>query len=140
MERHPELDMLGLECMRKPATLLPQPRVYAFEGRNRNPDFKYLPAVYISGLGIYKRSAFAAGLPEDGGYFGLEEFQQARSHLKYGWILPSLPVFLLDRMPTEPWRSLSEEYVKKGWQRKWSLDLRYKPEQSAMWEWWRPVE
>jgi glycosyltransferase involved in cell wall biosynthesis len=138
MARHPELDMLGLECMRKPATL--QPKDDWYEYVEEIGDFGYLPAVFISGLGIYKRAAFAKSLPEDNGYFGLEEWQQAQAHLKYGWILPSLPVFLLDRMPIEPWKSLSEEYVRKGWQRKWSLDLRYKPEQSAMWEWWQPVK
>lgn len=154
MKRHPELDMLGLECMRKPARLsriagLPVyedvPITLAADVPILNApaftryQFGYLPAVFISGLGIYKRAAFAKSLPQDNGYFGLEEWQQAQSHLKYGWILPSLPVFLLDRMPIEQWKSLSEEYVRKGWQRKWSLDLRYKPEQSPMWDWWRPV-
>ena len=101
------------------------------------PDgFNYLPAQFISGLGLYRRAAFADKLPVDGGYFGLEEFQMQTAGLKAGWILPSLPVFLLDRMPMEPWRSLSEEYVRKGWQRPWSLDLRYKPEQHEMWDWW----
>ena len=132
MARHPELDMLGLECMR------------AIAPTGGNTEYGYLPAKFISGLGVYRRAAFShrsgvLNLPEDGGYFGLEEWQQAQRHLKYGWILPSLPVFLLDRLPMEPWRSLSEEYVRNSWQRTWSLDLRYKPEQSEMWSWWKAV-
>ena len=127
MERHPDLDMLGLECMR------------AIAPTGGNTVYDYLPAQFISGLGLYRRAAFADALPIDGGYFGLEEFQMQTAGLKTGWILPSLPVFLLDRMPMEPWKSLSEEYVRRGWQRPWSLDLRYKPEQHDMWDWWEAV-
>ena len=128
MERHPELDMLGLEAMRAIAPI----------GGNTVHD--YLPAQFISGLGLYRRAAFADQLPVDGGYFGLEEFQMQTAGLTAGWILPSLPVFLLDRMPMEPWRSLSEEYVRKSWQRPWSLDLRYRPEESDKWSWWKAIE
>ncbi len=129
MEHCPDLDMLGLECMRLPLPIGPA------ETNCRG----YLPAKFVSGLGLWRRSVFAGSLPDDNGYFGLEEFQQARSHIKTGWILPSLPVFLLDRMPIEPWKSLSESYVKQGFQRPWSLDLRYKPEQEALWSWWKAI-
>jgi hypothetical protein len=126
MKRNQDLDMLGLECMRQPV-----PAVQLM-GRG------YLPASYVSGLFLGRRKVFEKGLPADGGYFGLEEFQQERK-IKAGWILPSLPVFLLDRMPTEPWASLSAEYVRKGWQRSWSLALRYKLQQHEMWDWWTPA-
>jgi len=125
MHTYPSLDCLGLECMRTPVMGTESPR-------------GYLPAKYISGLGLYRRKVFENALPEDNGYFGLEEFMT--QHCRCGWILPSLPTFLLDRLPFDPWKSLSEEYVKKGWQRPWSLELRYKPEQEPMWNWWRPVE
>jgi hypothetical protein len=131
MNWNPRLDMLGLECMREPA---------AFGEIDNGSGRGYLPAKFVSGLGLWRRSVFAKELPADNGYFGLEEFQQQRPHITTGWIMPSLPVFLLDRLPMEPWRSLSEEYVRKDWQRKWSLDLRYKPEQHTMWDWWRPAE
>jgi hypothetical protein len=138
MQRNPELQMLGLECMRQPAI-----HVHGSMYRTRQPqehacNFGFLPAPYVSGLFLGRRKVFASGLPVDGGYFGLEEFQQQRQ-IAAGWILPSLPVFLLDRMPMEPWAGLSESYVRKGWQRKWSLGLRYKPEQHEMWDWWHPV-
>lgn len=140
MDRHPELDMLGLECMREPARFRDEsPIVIGYTGRENYLaiEFSYLPAQFISGLGLYRRSVFTGSLPADNGYFGLEEWQAARS-IKAGWILPSLPTILLDRLPFEPWCSLSEEYVRRGWQRPWSGagPLRYKPEQHAIWDWW----
>lgn len=142
MDRHPELDMLGLECMREPARFRDEPPiVVGYTGRDNylSVEFGYLPAQFISGLGLYRASAFVSGgSPSDNGYFGLEEWQTARS-IKAGWILPSLPTILLDRLPFEPWCSLSEEYVRRGWQRPWSGagPLRYKPEQHAIWDWWK---
>lgn len=130
MNRSPNLHLLGLECMR-----LPVPYGGIVDGTGRS----FLPAKFVSGLGLYRREVFAQSLPTDNGYFGLEEWQQARPHIKAGWILPSLPVFLLDRLPIEPWKSLSEKYVLEGFQRPWSLHLRYKPEQHEMWSWWKPV-
>jgi len=137
MARKPQIDMLGLEAMRQTAPASPDG---TYQGANGVARYNKLPARFVSGLGIYRRAAFSNSLPADGGYFGLEEWQQATKEIQSGWIIPSLPVFLLDRMPNEPWRSLSEEYVRKGWQREWSLSLRYKPEQHAMWDWWRPIE
>lgn len=140
MDRHPELDCLGLECMRTPAHWAAKRQRYIVEREDgAHTPFGYLPAIYVSGLGLYRRSAFRDKLPHDGGYFGFEEFMQA--NCKSGWILPSLPTILLDRLPMEPWKSLSEEYVRRGWQRPWSGagPLRYKPEQHAMWSWWKPV-
>ena len=131
MKRNPDLSALGLECMRKPVPF----------GEFDTPALgkrSYLPATFISGLGIYRRHIFADSLPHDNGYFGIEEWQTER-HIKAGWILPSLPTILLDRLPIEPWASLSEQYVKAGWQRPWSLELRYKPEQHELWDWWKPV-
>ena len=145
MNRHPKLQMLGLECMRKPLILRGDEWWGETPSRHTTwnvptAQFGYLPARYVSGLFLARREVFASGLPDDNGYFGLEEFQQARG-IKAGWILPSLPVFLLDRLPMEPWKSLSESYVKKGWQREWSGagPLRYKPEQHEMWDWWQLV-
>jgi hypothetical protein len=123
LETRPELDMLGLECMREPVLATKERR-------------GYLPAEYISGLGLYRGRVFATGIPVDGGYFGFEEWMSA--HCKNGWILPSIPTILLDRLPMEPWKSLSERYVHLGWQRPWSLELTYKAEQHEMWDWWTP--
>lgn len=152
MDRNHKLDCLGLECMRAPAQMEGEPWPVEYSYRTRSGallEFGYLPAAYISGLGLYRRSAFRTRLPADHGYFGFEEFMAA--NCKSGWILPSLPTILLDRLPMEPWKSLSDDYVSKGWQRplisqaslapgvRTSPADRYRPEQHAMWDWWRPV-
>ncbi len=141
MERNPKLEMLGLECMRTPGTFMGIIDGHAKYHVPGHGQFDYERAQFVSGLGVYRRSAFAQSLPPDEGYFGFEEWQRRRCK-KAGWIIPSLPVFLLDRLPMDPWKSLSESYVEKGWQRPWSGagELRYKPEESDKWSWWRPVE
>jgi glycosyltransferase involved in cell wall biosynthesis len=120
MDRSPQLEMLGIEAMQELA-LNGQPRGYA-------------PALWASGLGIYRRPAFErCGLPPlIKKYWGLEEWQ-AHHGIKAGWISPSMPVFLLDRLPLAPWCDLGKEYIAKGWQRPWQM---YKPEQSQLWDWW----
>jgi SAM-dependent methyltransferase len=40
-------------------------------------------------------------------------------------------VFLLDRMPAEPWAGLSRSYIERGWQRSWPS---YNPA-STLWRW-----
>jgi hypothetical protein len=57
-------------------------------------------------------------LPERG-RFGFTEWQN-RNDLKRGWITPDLLVPQLDRVPVEPYRSLSETYIENGWQRAWT--------------------
>ncbi len=108
LDRHPELEMLGIEAMNP---------------HNDDPGAVrgYTPAEFISGLGFYRRAAFSRGYPTPyDKYFGLEEWQVAQGRgLVRGWISPALPVFLLDRFPHEPWKSLTEGYVGRGWQRSW---------------------
>jgi GT2 family glycosyltransferase/SAM-dependent methyltransferase len=120
LDRHPELEMLGIEAMNP---LDPDPA--AVRG--------YTPAEFISGLGFYLRAAFRRGYPTPyEKYFGLEEWQVAQGPgLVRGWIAPALSVFLLDRHPHEPWASLSADYVRRGWQRAWP---KY-PTDSTLWAW-----
>lgn len=107
VERHPELSMLGIEAM--------YPHI-----DDVNLARSYTAAQFVSGLGLYRKSVFATGLPRPiRKWFGLEEWQLARPHLKYGWITPAIPVFLLDRFPFDPWKSYSDRYVRSGWQRSW---------------------
>ena len=143
LRSNPDLDMLGLECMRQPAIFTRDH--YSVNGVESHA-FGYLPAKFISGLGVYRAGCFARSLPADNGYFGLEEWQMAQRGLRYGWILPSLPTILLDRLPVEPWAALSRLYVSKGWQRaRWGdkplpQALMYHTSQHEMWDWWRPYE
>ncbi|MCX7791470.1 MAG: glycosyltransferase [Chloroflexaceae bacterium] len=124
LDRYPELDLLGIEAMNP---------------HSDDPELarSYAPAAFISGLGLYRRAAFADSQPRMyQRYFGLEEWQVARgAQLRRGWIDPALPVFLLDRTPLEPWASLSARYVQRGWQRVWPA---YPPD-CTLWHWrWPP--
>jgi GT2 family glycosyltransferase len=123
LDRHPELALLGIEAM-NPASVNP--------GLPRS----YTPAQFISGLGLYRRAAFASSRPQSfKKYFGLEEWQVAQgSQLTRGWINPALPVFLLDRFPRDPWRALSDGYIRRGWQRPWPA---YDPN-CTLWHWRYP--
>jgi glycosyltransferase involved in cell wall biosynthesis len=120
MDRHPELDFLGIEAFN-----------LVVAGQTER---SYRAADFIGGIGLMRTRAFAT-LPTPHGRFGFTEWQQNESpEVKKGWINPSLPVFLLDHLPREPWLSLSREYVAKGWQRiQWGP---YEEKNKALWEWW----
>jgi len=120
MDRHKELTMLGIEAM--------YPHV-----DDTTLARSYTAAQFISGLGLYRREAFARSRPSAyNKWFGLEEWQMARSRqFTYGWITPAIPVFLLDRFPFEPWTRYSDEYIRRGWQRSWP---KYDPA-SRLWHW-----
>jgi glycosyl transferase family 2 len=123
MERHPELDLLGIEVH-----------------NGVDPSTKergYTDARFIGGIGLMRTSAFRT-LPEPNGpYFGFTEWQEGNPQVKKGWIDPAMPVFLLDRLPMEPWRSLSKEYVKKFGQRDWPP---YSQKSTDLWFWWQPAQ
>jgi GT2 family glycosyltransferase len=124
LDRHPELALLGIE---------------ALYPHNEDPNVvrSYAPAEFISGLGLYRRAAFAASQPVAyRKYFGLEEWQVAQGPgLVRGWINPAFPVFLLDRLPIQPWRQLSDSYIRQGWQRPWQG---YEPT-CTLWHWRWPA-
>lgn len=123
-ERHPELDLLGIEAM------------YPFDG-NAGVERRYVPAEFISGLGLYRARVFRGSRPSSFmKWFGLEEWQQSfGQELIRGWISPALEVFLLDRCPFEPWTSLTESYIGRDWMRRWpKYDLK-----CPIWQWrWQP--
>jgi glycosyltransferase involved in cell wall biosynthesis len=123
MDRHPELHFLGIEAL--------------YPAVDGDVERSYTPAEWISGLGLYRRQAFARSRPTAfRKYFGLEEWQmrQGRSLVR-GWMTPALPLFLLDRMPFEPWLSHSERYVGTGDQRP---SQKYDPS-CALWHWRWPT-
>jgi len=100
---------------------------------DRNLARSYTPAEFISGLGLYRRAAFAQSRPTPyQKWFGFEEWQMAQgAGLRRGWITPAIPVFLLDRLPFEPWTTLTGTYVRRGWQRSWP---KYRPTHT-LWHW-----
>ena len=119
MERNRKtLDLLGIEAFNE---VIPEPAPRSFTD-----------ARYIGGIGLMRIGAFVT-LPRPSGRFGFTAWQTESAKVCKGWLNPSLPVFLLDRLPREPWSTLSKEYVEKGWQRYWTpYDETYKP----LWSWW----
>lgn len=92
------------------------------------------PAEYIGGIGLMRRDVFGDGiapLVQTGRYFGFTSWQIQHPLVDKAWLSPALPIVLLDRIPDAPWRNLSEEYVKRGWQRHTSY---YSAVSSWMWE------
>jgi GT2 family glycosyltransferase len=120
MARYPELSLLGIEALQPVDDRAGTARTYA-------------PAAYVSGLGVYRREAFAQSRPVAfNRYFGLEEWQERQGPgLVRGWITPAFPVFLLDRVPFPPWSTHSAAYIHRGWQRPWK---NYDPS-CTLWEW-----
>jgi cellulose synthase/poly-beta-1,6-N-acetylglucosamine synthase-like glycosyltransferase len=131
MERYPEIDVLGIEARGASAAEA------ALGPCERWPD----PSAWIGGIGVFRTASIRAAMERvplvcdraQGKWFGWQAFQE-RSGLRCAWIKPSLQMFLLDRMPLEPWRSLSEEYVRRGWQR--PAPYLYGPEWAGLWRWW----
>lgn len=112
---------------------------------------KYRPTDHVGGIGLFRRAVFdrypLTGPPpaaldyyaktgQDARYFGFTEWQLAHPDVRKVWIDPPLPVFLLDHLPFEPWRSLGYQYVQKGWQRNsWGEYDAVKDK--GLWKWWR---
>lgn len=121
MGEYPELDLLGIEVFNRVETA--------------KIKRGYSEARHIGGIGLMRTRAFKT-LPTPGGRggrFGFTSWQQDNPGVIKGWIDPSLPVFLLDHLPRQPWRSLSREYCKKGWSREWGP---YDEGSREMWSWW----
>lgn len=94
----------------------------------------YTRSDFIGGIGLMRTSCFKARpLPTPNGRFGFTKWQEEHPEVKKGWLYPSLPVFLLDHLPMEPWETLSREYLAKGWQRQpWG---NYPNSASFLWKW-----
>lgn len=119
---HPKLDLLGIEAF--------------YPVQSGQIQRGYTAAKHIGGIGLMRSRCFKS-MPKEhgpGGRFGFTSWQIANKGVSKGWINPSLPVFLLDRMPMDPWLSLSQAYVKKGWQRDWA---KYTDERKELWSWWK---
>lgn len=142
MDRHPELNLLGLGA-------------WMPVGAGQRT---YEVAKAIGGIGLMRTKAFECCLPWDGGRYGGAQMWQS-DHMQEpvvltgpitperrvrephrvsvsGWINPGIPVFLLDQMPGEKWNKLREEYEAMGWQRHWPT---YPLEDKHLWEWCEAV-
>ena len=121
MADHPELELLGTE-----------PNWSDRPGPDWNGSYGYRPYTHIGGSGLMRRSAFRGRRDFPVLNFTGFEIWQSQVSSKAGWIVPDLPVCLLDRHPHDPWRSLSLHYEEQGWQRPWHL----LPEDATFyWDW-----
>jgi glycosyltransferase involved in cell wall biosynthesis len=119
----------------------PELQVLSLEERDikGEPPFSYQPAGRGDGLYIARREIFKNSLPTVRDKYWGWEFWMLTHNIRGGWLKPSLPVFLLDRLPFEPWRSLTQEYGAKGWMR--LLGCEYTMARAYLWQWcnWETV-
>lgn len=118
-DRHPELQVLGLEYRGIPGEL---PYTYQPEG--------ILDGLFVARSGILD-IARESPLVANNKYWGWANWIASRG-LRCGWVKPSIPVFLLDRLYFDPWISYSLKYESSGWQRAWH---RYTPANDDLWRW-----
>lgn len=120
MDANNKLDLLGIESF--------------FPVKEGQVARGTVAAKHIGGIGLMRLKCFKSR-PKANGRFGFTMWQHENKQVSKGWINPSLPVFLLDKLPFEPWAGLSNAYVRKGWQRRCTV---YDDTKSAMWQWWKP--
>lgn len=119
LERHPELELLGLNGGMTGVPDRPEHAVLC----------GYDPCSHIGGVGAMRVSAFTNRPPIMArGRHGFTQWQEKHEPVR-GWITPGLAVAEFDRIPAEPWRSLAKEYVARGWAREWG-------EYSHLHPWW----
>lgn len=124
--RHPEYDLIGMEAGWNGAYqgVLP-PTAYSVEKTR-----------HIGGVGLMRTRAFhqRRPVPLSLGKNGRAGFTiwQHRQSVRIGWLKPDIPNVQLDRIPTEPWRSLSAKYVEQGWARPWPP---YTDDMEPWWSW-----
>lgn len=122
VERQPDIELLGMQAgtVGRPGTCGGPGAEWVEE----NPGFE--PASHIGGVGLMRVESFKSRKKIYAhGRFGFTEWQ-SRNNLVRGWIIPDLLVPQLDRVPMEPYASLSSEYIAQGWQRHWPvMDARW---------------
>jgi len=125
-ETHGDLDVLGIEAIARPLRTTAGPRSYRH-------------ARELSSLGICRRSVFDRfGYPQVAcKYWGFDRWLKRNSGIRRGWLTPSIPIFLLDRLPMNPWREYTKRYIGRGWQRN-EPSWNYTNKDSYLWSWWTP--
>lgn len=101
--------------------------------------YRFEEGTHMGGVGLIRVGALQR-LPQMEGQDEWTKLQheygrvRGNGQLGIGWINPDLPVVQLDRVPFDPWASLSAEYVAAGWGRPWG---KYHP-QADYFDWWPP--
>lgn len=90
-------------------------------------------ARHIGGVGLMRYRAFEVCRPTPQGRYGFTEFQCRHPENRKGWITPDLPCFCLDLIDLEPYATIAEQHIQKGWARPWS---KYVDGGRSYYEWW----
>ena len=128
LDGDPEVDCLGMEAGRG------NPRKPEWDGLYRFQD-----GTHMGGVGLIRVSALQR-LPQFAGQDGWTKLQheygrvRGNGWLNIGWVSPDLAVVQLDKVPFEPWMSLTDYYVEEELGRPWG---KYHP-QADYWDWWPP--
>jgi hypothetical protein len=159
MDAHPELDLLGIEPpeSRTPAPWaggkrIPAPEYDPIAAWKHifitkipgHPNSCYAHCDSIGGIGMFRTRAWRGRAPmrPHSTYGGFQDWQIQESQrcgtgvygLTIGWLVPPINLFLLDRIPLEPWAGLSKRYIAEKSQRPWTL---YSPgEAESLAGWW----
>ncbi len=122
------VDAIGMEAGRGFPTTPEWDGVYRFEDGS-----------HMGGVGLIRVEALAARpRMSEAGLNGWTKFQHeygvvvGRGPVMCGWINPDLPVVSLDRVPFEPWLTLTDIYIEREWGREWG---KYH-ERADYWDWW----
>lgn len=118
VEANPEIDCLGMEAGRG------FPVTPEWDG-----TYGWHDGTHMGGVGLIRVTALAGKpclvRPGVDGQSGWSLFQheygkvKGNGQLTIGWISPDLAVVQLDRVPFDPWASLSEQYAEEAWSRPW---------------------
>lgn len=123
--RNPETELIGMEAGWTGKQ----------EGKQARRNYTVTPARHIGGVGLMRTEAFTRrrAIPLSLGKNGRAGFTiwQYRSGPSAGWVTPDLAVVQFDRLPIEPWMTLSTRYVEEGWARAWP------PYEHDMHNWWK---
>jgi hypothetical protein len=127
------LDLLGLEAW------APDPMVFPPHCPTIRTGSNHIrPTPHIGGIGFFHCETFFMKEPIRShgpqGRYGLTEWQWKHPESRKAFLDPALPVFLLDHLPMEPWKTLNARYDQEGQQRRvWGA---YPEECKGLWEWW----
>lgn len=119
-----EIELLGMESG--------QTEMPFRDGKPWDGIYELEPCTHIGGVGLMSTERFRQLPPiPERGYFGWTEHQQLYRWIR-GWIKPDLFCPQLDRIPQEPWASLTAHYKQLGWNRDWPP---YEEISAPYWEW-----
>lgn len=124
IREHPEVDLFGMEV-----------GMSGIPPKKGIRSHSLVPCRHIGGVGLMRTQSFVRRRPIPAtlgdGRVGFTIWQH-RQMLTPAWLAPDPMVIQLDKIPDEPWASLTEEYRRKRWNRTWDP---YLPAQSDWWSW-----